>query len=100
MVLVCGSAVLMERWRRAVPGIVILWYPGMEGGRALADILLGRENPTGRLPVAIPMSADHLPDFDPAAHVAEYGELHGQALLDHLGVEAAFPYGFGLSYKR
>ena len=100
VVLVCGSAVLMERWRRAVPGIVILWYPGMEGGRALADILLGRENPTGRLPVAIPMSADHLPDFDPAAHVAEYGELHGQALLDHLGVEAAFPYGFGLSYKR
>ncbi len=86
VVLVCGSAVLMERWRHSVPGILILWYPGMEGGHALADILLGRKKPTGRLPFAIPTSVDHLPPFDPDAAIVEYGELHGQALLDHLGV--------------
>ncbi len=99
VVLMCGSAVLMERWRHSVPGILVLWYPGMEGGHALADIILGREKPTGRLPFAIPTSADHLPPFDPEAAVVEYGELHGQALLENLGVTAAYPYRFGLTYE-
>ncbi len=99
VVLVCGSAILMERWRHSVPAILVLWYPGMEGGHALADILLGHEKPTGRLPFAIPTSADHLPPFDPAASVVDYGELHGQALLDHLGAPAAYPYRFGLTYE-
>ncbi len=98
-VLMCGSAVLMERWRQKVPAILILWYPGMEGGHALADIVLGRRSPTGRLPFAIPTSPEHLPFFDPEATVIEYGPLHGQALLDHLGVPAAYPFGFGLSYS-
>ncbi|MCE5254365.1 MAG: glycoside hydrolase family 3 C-terminal domain-containing protein [Actinomycetia bacterium] len=99
VVLMCGSAVLMEGWRHSVPGILILWYPGMEGGHALADVVLGRAKPTGRLPFVIPTSPDHLPPFDPAADTVEYDELHGQALLDHLGVPAAYPYGFGLTYK-
>jgi beta-glucosidase len=98
VVLMCSSAVLMERWRHLVPGIVILWYPGMEGGHALADIVLGHRTPTGRLPFAIPTSDDHLPPFDRNATTIEYGPLHGQKLLDHLGVEAAFPFGFGLTY--
>ena len=98
-VLMCASAVLMERWRNLVPGIMILWYPGMEGGHALADIVLGRQAPTGRLPFAIPTSVDHLPPFDADATSIEFGALHGQKLLDHLGVEAAFPYGFGLTYS-
>jgi beta-glucosidase len=99
VVLMCGSSVLMERWRHSVPGILVLWYPGMEGGHALADVVLGKKGPTGRLPFAIPTSADHLPTFDPDATVVEYGEFHGQALLDHLGVPAAYPYGFGLTYE-
>lgn len=98
VVLMCGSAVLMERWRALVPGILILWYPGMEGGHALADIVLGAVPPTGRLPFAIPVSADHLPPFDPAAGTVEYGPLHGQRLLDHLGVQPAYRFGFGLTY--
>lgn len=99
VVLMCGSAVLMERWRHSAPGILVLWYPGMEGGHALADIILGREKPTGRLPFALATSTDHLPPFDPDAAVVEYDEFHGQALLDHLGVPAAYPYGFGLTYQ-
>ncbi len=98
VVLECGSAVIMERWRRRVPAILVLWYPGMEGGHALADIVLGRERPTGRLPFAIPTDERHLPPFDPEAATAEYGSLHGQRLLDHLGVEAAYPFRHGLSY--
>lgn len=97
--LMCGSAVIMERWRHTVPGVVILWYPGMEGGHALADVILGRERPAARLPFAIPTSADHLPSFDPDAEVVDYNGLHGQALLDHLGESAAYPYGFGLTYR-
>jgi beta-glucosidase len=96
--IMCGSAVLMERWRNLVPGILILWYPGMEGGHALADIVLGERAPTGRLPFAIPVSQDHLPPFDPGVGTVEYGPLHGQRLLDHLGVRAAYPHGFGLTY--
>lgn len=98
VVLVCGSAVIMEEWRQSVPSILIAWYAGMEGGHALADLLLGRTKPTGRLPFAIPASEDHLLPFDPDATLVEYGELHGQALLDHLGVRAAYPFGFGLGY--
>ena len=97
-VLMCGSAVLMEGWRQMVAGILILWYPGMEGGHALADIVLGDRSPSGRLPFAIPTSERHLPFFDRDAQVIDYGRLHGQALLDHLGVAAAYPFGFGLTY--
>lgn len=100
VVLMCASPVLMERWRLLVPGIVVLWYPGMEGGHALADVVLGVERPTGRLPFAIPTSEDHLPPFDRDATAVTYGPLHGQRLLDHLGVEAAFPFGFGLTYPE
>jgi beta-glucosidase len=64
------------------------------------DVVLGRHRPSGRLPFAIPTSADHLPPFDPGASVVEYEALHGQRLLDHLGVPAAYPYGFGLTYDR
>jgi beta-glucosidase len=96
---IAGSAVLMERWREVVPAILMVWYPGMEGGHALADILLGTKKPTGRLPFAVPTSEAHLPPFDRKAKVAEYGPLHGQALIDHLGVQAAFPFGFGLTYE-
>jgi len=99
-VLVCGSAVIMERWREEVPGILILWYAGMEGGHALADIVLGKKKPTGRLPFAIPTSAEHLPPFDNNAKTAAYSPLHGQALIDHLRVQAAYPFGFGLTYKK
>ena len=95
----CGSAVLMERWREWIPGILVLWYPGMEGGHALADIVLGKRSPTGRLPFTIPTSEDHLPFFDAEATTIEYGPLHGQALLDDLGVPAAYPFGFGLTHQ-
>ena len=99
-VLVCGSAVMMQRWCEAVPAILVLWYPGMEGGHALADILLGKKKPTGRLPFAIPTHVDHLPPFDNKAKMVQYSPLHGQPLIDMLRVPAAFPFGFGLTYER
>jgi beta-glucosidase len=93
-----GSAVVMEQWRMRVPAIVQLWYPGMEGGHALADVLLGRAAPGGRLPFAIPTDASHLPSFDPDATAVTYDLWHGQWKLDRDGNAPAFPFGFGLSY--
>ncbi len=81
-----------------MPALIMLWYPGMEGGHALAQVLTGEHNPTGRLPFAVPTSEAHLPSFDRDATVVTYDRFHGQRLLDRLGVPAAFPHGFGLSY--
>ena len=60
-----GSAVIMEAWRARVRAILMLWYPGMEGGHALADILLGHVNPSGRLSCTFPARAEDLPFFRP-----------------------------------
>ncbi|MEW9550535.1 beta-glucosidase [Nonomuraea sp. NPDC050783] len=96
--IVAGGAVITEAWRHETPAIVMMWYAGMEGGHALADVLTGAQNPAGRLPFSIPVSAGHLPFYDRDATGIDYGRLHGQRLLDDLGVAPAYPHGFGLSY--
>jgi len=93
-----GSGVIMEAWRERVPAILMLWYPGMEGGHALADILLGRVNPSGKLPLVIPRRAADLPFFDKGATEIEYDLWHGYRKLERDGNTPAFPFGFGLSY--
>lgn len=98
VVIVAAGAVIIEEWKNKVPAIVMSWYAGSEGGHALADVLLGHVNASGRLPFSIPKSEDHLPYFDMNAKKITYDRWHGQHLLDKLGVKAAFPSGFGLSY--
>jgi beta-glucosidase len=98
--IVASGAVITEAWRHEVPALLLMWYAGMEGGHALADVLTGAHNPSGRLPFSIPSSAEHLPFFDREATQITYDRFHGQRLLDKLGVAAAFPHGFGLSYTR
>jgi beta-glucosidase len=93
-----GSAVIMESWREGVGAILMLWYPGMEGGHALADVLLGRVNPSGKLPFVIPQRAQDLPFFDKDATEIEYDLWHGYRKLERDGNTPAFPFGFGLSY--
>jgi beta-glucosidase len=95
-----GSAVITEAWRERVPAILMLWYPGMEGGHALADILLGRVNPSGKLPFVIPQRAEDLPFFDKNATQIEYDLWHGYRKLEREDHAPAFPFGFGLSYTR
>jgi beta-glucosidase len=98
VVVIGGSAIIMEAWRDKVPAILMGWYPGMEGGRALVDVLTGAAEPGGRLPVAIPRRAEHLPFFDPVANRVVYDAWWGQRKLDRDGNAAAFPFGFGLGY--
>jgi beta-glucosidase len=96
--IVAAGTVLMEAWRQKVPAIVMMWYAGMEGGHALADVLTGKQNPSGRLPFSIPTSPEHLPYFDRKATKITYDRFHGQRLLDKKGIAPAYPHGFGLSY--
>ncbi|WP_432494625.1 glycoside hydrolase family 3 C-terminal domain-containing protein [Kineococcus gypseus] len=95
---VAAGAVVTEAWRHDVPAVLLTWYAGMEGGHALADVLTGAQDPSGRLPYSLPTSEEHLPPFDKDARAVTYDRWHGQKLLDRLGVPAAFPHGFGLSY--
>jgi beta-glucosidase len=98
VVVVTAGAVLMEEWHEQVPGVLVSWYCGMEGGRALADVLTGAHNPSGRLPYAIPASAAHLPALDIDATAITYDRWYGQRRLQHEGVAALYPLGHGLSY--
>ncbi len=93
-----GSAITMDPWKDRVPAILMIWYPGMEGGSALADILFGDVNPSGKLPITFPRSADQLFRFDNRARSVEYDRYHGYRYFDKHGLEPLFPFGFGLSY--
>ena len=98
VVIVTAGAVITEEWRHVVPAVLVGWYSGSEGGSAIADVLLGVHDATGRLPYSIPTTEDHLPFFDVNATAITYDRWHGQRLLDRDGHAAAFPLGFGLSY--
>jgi beta-glucosidase len=102
VVLMGGGAIRCSDWDRLVPGLLLLWYPGEQGGHALAEVLLGSVSPSGRLPFTIPIQENQLPPFEPRAPQARYDLWHGYRRLQrHLGEggeAAAYPFGFGLSY--
>ena len=92
--LVGGSAITMARWIDRVGAVLMAWYPGAEGGHAVADVLLGDVNPSGRLPITFPITEGQLPlryNHEPTGRGDDYVDLTGQP---------AFPFGFGLSYTR
>ncbi len=100
VVLVGGSAILMEEWKEKVPSILMAWYSGMEGGNALANIIFGKVNPSGKLPLTIPKDPAQLPYFEIDIDDIEYGYYHGYTLMEKENIEPAFPFGFGLSYTE
>lgn len=100
VVIESGSAVIMEPWINGAAAVIMAWYPGMEGGNALAEILFGAVNPSGKLPFAVPKREEDLPFFDPAALAIRYEYYHGYRKLQKEGIEPAFPFGFGLSYTE
>jgi beta-glucosidase len=100
IVLESGTAVTMESWKDAVAAILMAWYPGMEGGRAIADVLFGEVNPSGKLPITFPKSTEQLFDFDNRARQVTYDLLHGYRYFDNRKIEPDFHFGFGLSYTQ
>ncbi|MHA1843835.1 MAG: beta-glucosidase family protein [Promethearchaeota archaeon] len=95
-----GSAIIMEPWKDMIPAILMAWYPGMEGGTAIGEIIFGDVNPSAKLPVTFPKSQDQLPYFDRDAEEIEYGYYHGYRLMDKQKFEPAFYFGHGLSYTH
>lgn len=98
VVLAGGSAIMMEEWKNEAAAILMAWYSGMEGGNALANVLFGEVNPSGKLPFTIPSSEEQLPFFDKDAEEFNYGYYHGYTLFDKEKYKAAFPFGYGISY--
>ncbi len=107
VVLVAGSPVSME-WADEVGAILVAWFPGMEGGRAIADALLGVTNPSGKLPVTFPRTLRDSPahasvrTFPGDGRQVHYDEdvFVGYRHFDHAGIEPLFAFGHGLSYTR
>jgi beta-glucosidase len=98
VVVIGGGTIVLDPWDVKVAAVLLAWYPGMEGGHAIADVLLGDAEPAGRLPLAIPRRQRDLPEVDWDADTVTYGRWWGQRKLDRDGVSAAYPLGFGLGY--
>jgi beta-glucosidase len=104
-----GGPVLMP-WAARVPAIVEAWYPGTSGGKAIANVLFGRVNPSGHLPVTFPASESQLPrPVRPGTGIAdkqmfsiEYpeGAAVGYKWFDAKNLQPLFAFGHGLSYTR
>jgi beta-glucosidase len=98
VVLEGGSAITMGDWLPEVEALLMAWYPGQMGGHAIADLLFGDANPSGKLPITFPTGLDQLPAFDNVSLEVTYDYLHGYRYLDRNGATPEFPFGFGLSY--
>jgi beta-glucosidase len=99
VVLIGGSQFLMNDWIGKVPAVVVGWYLGEEGGNALADVLLGKVNPSGKLPMSFVRSwKDHWAHDNYPGNVYTEGIYLGYRYLDHKNIRPQFPFGYGLSY--
>lgn len=91
LVLTGGSPIALGEIEDMVDAILFIWYPGMEGGRAVADVLFGDVSPSGKLPLTFPKSLDQIPPFDDySMNRRTYRYMTGEPL---------YPFGFGLSYS-
>jgi len=100
-----GTMVEMDAWLDQVPAVLQAWYPGMEGGNALARVLFGDVNPSGKLPATFPKKLSDSPahalgNYPGANGTVTYAEglLVGYRWFDTKHIEPLFPFGHGLSY--
>ena len=96
--IISGSMIMTAEWDDYVPSILMNWYAGEEGGKALCRILFGDVNPSGKLPFTVPYSEADLPAFEANCTEFTYDYYHGYYLLDKNGIKAMYPFGHGLSY--
>jgi beta-glucosidase len=90
VVINAGSPVALDPWLPQVPTVLQAWYPGQEGGHAIADVVFGDANPSGKLPVTFPRTIPEGID----------GIFIGYKHFDQKGVQPLFPFGHGLSYTQ
>lgn len=96
-----GSAYVISDWKDEADAVLMSFYSGIEGGRAFADIISGKVNPSGKLPFTV---ASDKKDYPPFRYIGErvydidYGYYHGYTLFEKRGIKPDYPFGFGLSY--
>jgi beta-glucosidase len=104
IVVVNAGAPVLLPWADEAPALLWAWLPGQEAGHALADVLLGRTEPSGRLPWTLPARAEDVPvpDARPRDGIVDYSEgVHvGHRAWDRAGLVPAFPFGHGLGWTR
>jgi beta-glucosidase len=100
VIIVSGSAILVEEWYEKASAILQTFYSGMEGGTALARLLFGDVSPSGKLPFTVARDASDYPFFDREASEITYDYYHGYALMDKEGRKPRYAFGHGLSYAR
>jgi len=107
VVLICGSPVEMDPWKDKVPSIVQAWFAGMEGGNAMARVLFGEVNPSGKLPYTMPKKLSDSPahaigEYPGENHTVKYKEglLVGYRYFDSKNIEPLYCFGHGLSYTK
>ncbi len=100
VVIIAGSAVLVEEWRDKAGAIMQTFYAGMEGGTALARLLFGDVSPSGKLPFTVARDPADYPFFDRDAKAIEYGYWHGYAKFEVEALTPRYPFGHGLSYTQ
>jgi len=103
VVLNTGAPVLMDKWIDKVNAVLEMWFGGSEGGNAIADVLLGNYNPSGKLPVTFPKRWEDCSAFEtyrkyPARTYYADDIYVGYRHFDKYNIEPLFPFGFGLSY--
>lgn len=92
LVVCSGSAVALHELYDLADAILYVWYPGEQGGNAVADILFGDASPSGHLPITVPQSVEQLPPFE------DYN-MKGRT-YKYMTETPLFPFGFGLSYTK
>ncbi len=101
VILNAGAPVEMP-WADEVAGILIVYYPGQEGGSAVTNVLFGDVNPSGKLTITLPKTYEENPTYInyPGAQEVHYGEgiFVGYRYYDFKGIQPLFPFGHGLSY--
>jgi len=107
VVINAGGNVDMQSWLPSTHGLLQAWYPGQEGGQALAEIIYGKVNPSGKLPVSFEKKWEDNPTYhnyydpDKDKHVVYKEKLKvGYRYYDQSQVKPQFPFGFGLSYTK
>jgi beta-glucosidase len=103
VVAVIAGAPVDLAWAEEVPGLLWCWYPGQEGGRAVADVLAGDVDPGGRLPCTMPQRLEDTPAYldtppDPGVLRYQEGVFCGHRWYDARGIDPVYPFGHGLSY--
>lgn len=100
VVLMGGNMIRMSEWHSDVSAVLMAYYPGMEGGNAIADIIFGKVNPGGKLPFVIGKKDSDFPQVSWQTLSQDYGYYHGYKKLLHDKKEEDYSYGFGLSYTE